>query len=79
MEVKSMSKKDITLKPLPNPSISERDSPIFNAIWEIIKDWDISDPNYYYGYMSGNGGHVKLILDKIIPFIRSEKIDQIIE
>ena len=74
MEVKSMSKKDITLKPLPNPSISERDSPIFNAIWEII-----SDPNYYYGYMSGNGGHVKLILDKIIPFIRSEKIDQIIE
>lgn len=63
-------------KSMPSPSEDEMDSEIFNQIFDIIKNWDISAPEYYSGYTSGNGSHVKLIIDAIKPSIRNIKIDQ---
>jgi hypothetical protein len=50
---------------MPNPTEEQMKSPIFNAIWEVIKDWDVNVPEYYEGYCGANGSHVALILEKI--------------
>lgn len=63
--------------PMPNPSKEEVDSLQFNAIWDIIKTWDINVPEFYSGYCSGNGSHVKLILDSLKQANREEKLNNL--
>lgn len=70
------SSKDL---PMPSPSKEEMDSELFDAIWKIVKDWDIGDPNYYTGYTGGNGSHVKILLDAIKPALREDKINEILK
>ena len=41
---------DIIKKEMPNPTPEEMASPQFEAIWNIIKTWDINVPEYYSGY-----------------------------
>lgn len=65
-------------KPMTSPSRSEIDSDEFNALWEIIKTWDISVPEYYSGYTGGNGSHVKLILDGLRSVLRNKRISSIL-
>lgn len=48
----------------PDPSPADLGDPRFNAIWEVIKGWDIGMP-IYPGYMSAVGNHVLLILDAL--------------
>ena len=64
---------------LPNPTLDDLSSPDFEAIWMVIKDWDINVPEYYRGYMSGNGSHVKLILKELKRVRRDSKINQLID
>ena len=64
------------LQSLPSPSDDEMNSPEFNAIWDIIKNWDIKTQNSN-GYCGGNGSHVKLILDSLKPILRDNKINKI--
>ncbi len=66
-------------KPMPSPSKSEIDSEEFNALWDVIKTWDISVPEYYSGYTGGNGSHVKLLLDVLKPVLRNKRIDSILD
>lgn len=66
-------------KEMPSPNKEEIESDLFNAIWEVMKDWDINVPEYYSGYTSGNGSHVKLILDSIKKSQRDNKIDYLID
>src|ERR1039457_4718101 len=63
---------------MPNPSEEELKSDLFNALWQEIKTWDINVPEYYDGYCGGNGSHVKLLLDKLKPVLRNNKIDEIL-
>ncbi len=39
--------------------------PLFDAIWERIKSWDINVPEQYEGYCGANGNHVCAILDAV--------------
>lgn len=55
-----------TMCDMPNPSESDLESPVFEAIWQTIKRWDVNVPNYYIGYCGANGSHVKLILDALV-------------
>jgi hypothetical protein len=62
--------KDITAvtpnrKDMPNPTDADLESPLFEAIWAVIKTWDVNVPAYYDGYCGANGSHVKLILNSI--------------
>jgi len=50
---------------MPSPSEEEQADPRFEAIWLLIKSWDINVPKYYSGYMGATGRHVKLILDAL--------------
>jgi hypothetical protein len=60
---------------MPSPSPEEINSPEFEAIWSVIKEWDI---NVGDGPSGGSGSHVKLILDKLKPTLRSIKLDEIL-
>lgn len=64
---------------LPNPTDFDMNDPIFNAIWEVVKHWDIRVPQYYNGITSGNGSHVMLILNEVRIAMREKKIDDIIQ
>lgn len=61
----------VPAKSMPNPTPEMlNNDPVFDAIWEVIKNWDINVPEYYRGYMGGTGSHVTLIYDalmKVLP------------
>ena len=63
---------------MPNPTQQDLNDPIFESIWKVVKYWDIHVPGYYTGYCSGNGSHVKLILDEVRTAIRDSKINDIL-
>lgn len=39
--------------------------PRFEAIWQVIKSWDINVPHAYRGYCGATGNHVRAILDAL--------------
>ena len=41
------------------------DDPTFNAIWQVIKSWDVNVPGVYIGYMGATGNHARAILDAV--------------
>ncbi len=53
-------------KEMPNPTPEQvENDPAFQAIWNVIKSWDVSAPEYYFGYCGANGSHVALILNAL--------------
>lgn len=46
----------------PDPTPAELEDPRFNAVWEVIKTWDINVPGVYVGYMGACGNHAAAIL-----------------
>lgn len=44
---------------------AELTSPEFEAVWQLIKAWDINVPAAYSGYMGATGNHVRAILDAL--------------
>lgn len=49
----------------PSPTEEMLRDPVFNAIWNCIKDWDINVPGAYSGYCGATGNHVRAIMDAI--------------
>jgi hypothetical protein len=49
--------------PWPDPTPEMLKDPEFEAIWQVIKTWDINVPRAYYGYCGATGNHVRAILD----------------
>lgn len=52
-------------RPWPDPTPEMLADPLFNAIWQCIKTWDISVPGAYTGYMGATGNHARAIFDAI--------------
>jgi hypothetical protein len=53
-------------KEMPNPTPEQvKNDPAFQAIWQVIKTWDVNAPEYYFGYCGANGSHVALILNAL--------------
>jgi len=50
--------------PDPTPEMLAGD-PRFDAIWNVIKTWDINVAGVYTGYMGATGNHVRAILDAL--------------
>ena len=69
---------DIQMTPMPNPTKQDLESDDFLAVWEVIKHWDISSPEHYNGRTGANGSHVMLILEKLRPVVRGQKIDELL-
>lgn len=49
----------------PDPTPEMLDDPRFEAIWQVIKSWDINVPAAYSGYCGATGNHVRAILDAL--------------
>lgn len=47
---------------MPNPTAADQADPLFEAIWQATKTWDVNVPEKYVGYCGMNGSHVMLIL-----------------
>ncbi len=47
---------------MPDPTPEMLASPQFEAIWRVIKTWDVNVPEAYSGYCGANGSHVAMIL-----------------
>lgn len=52
-------------KEMPSPTPEQIVDPVFQAIWQAIKTWDVNVPEYYDGYCGANGSHVMLIVDAL--------------
>lgn len=50
---------------MPNPMDADLADPLFEAIWQATKRWDVNVPEYYAGYCGMNGSHVMLILNAV--------------
>jgi len=50
---------------MPNPTEEQLRDPLFTAIWEVIKNWDVNVPEYYEGYCGANGSHVMLLFNAL--------------
>jgi hypothetical protein len=48
-----------------DPTPAELQSPLFEAIWQAIKSWDVNVPSEYEGYCGSSGNHVCVILDAL--------------
>jgi hypothetical protein len=53
------------VRPWCDPTLEMTKTPEFEAIWRVIKDWDINVPGAYRGYMGATGNHVRAILDAL--------------
>lgn len=53
-------------KEWPDPTPDMLNDPLFEAIWKVIKTWDINVPDAYFGYCGASGNHVRAILDGIV-------------
>ncbi len=53
------------LQSMPNPTFEQLSDPTFEAIWNVIKTWDVNVPEYYQGYCGANGSHVVLIMNAL--------------
>jgi hypothetical protein len=50
---------------MPDPNDQDLEDPLFNAIYQAIKTWDVNVPDAYGGYCGANGSHAKIILDAV--------------
>ncbi len=58
------------LPPMPNPTFEQLSDPAFEAIWQVIKTWDVNVPEYYQGHCGANGSHVVLILNALKDLVK---------
>lgn len=52
--------------PDPTPAMLAKD-PLFEAIWQVIRTWDINVPEQYNGYTGATGNHARAIYDAVKP------------
>ena len=60
--------------PYRDPKPEELNCPLFNAIWETIKGWDINVPDQYEGYTTASGNHVCAIMDAVISMFAGQDV-----
>jgi hypothetical protein len=51
----------------PTPEMLNGD-PLFDAIWNVIKSWDVNVPGVYIGYCGANGNHARAIYEAVAGF-----------
>lgn len=58
---------------LQNPTAIDLTDPLFNAIWNVVKDWDVGIPSKHAGHTGATGSHVMLILNAIRKALSPER------
>lgn len=55
-----------------DPTPEMHNDPIWQAIWDEIKTWDVNIPTEYTGYMGVNGNHATAIYKAVMARIIDE-------
>lgn len=55
----------------PTPEMLQ--DPLFEAIWQRIKSWDINVPEVYQGYCGASGNHARAIYDAILAILPKQE------
>lgn len=64
------------MKPMPNPTPEMLNGdPLFEAIWQAIKTWDVNVPESYGGYCGATGSHVAVVYNAVKAAKRSPEDD----
>jgi hypothetical protein len=58
-------RKALIERDMPNPTPTDLADPMFEAIWQATKTWNVNVPEFYEGYCGLNGSHVMLILQAV--------------
>jgi hypothetical protein len=53
------------IKPMPELTQGQMESPEREAVWQAIKSWDVNVPGHYEGYCGATGSHVAVILNAL--------------
>ena len=59
-------------KAWPDPTPEMLADPLFDAIWNVIKTWDINVPDIYAGYCGATGNHARAIYAAIKAWLSGE-------
>jgi hypothetical protein len=62
--------------PSPTPTMVEGDK-LFDAIYKVIKSWDVNVPEYYQGYCHANGSHATLIYHAVREALDEEASEEL--
>jgi hypothetical protein len=57
---------------LPDPTPADLEDPVFNAIYEATKDWDVGAPKHHSGHTGMTGNHVMVILNAVRELRRKQ-------
>ena len=60
----------------PDPTAEDLEDPRFEAIWNVIKNWDINVPTQYDGYCGASGNHVVAILNAVKAVIGQQQVNE---
>ncbi len=71
-DIAGADRKGITAMPNPTPEMLAGD-PLFDAIWSVIKHWDVNVPEYYGGYCGANGSHATLIYNAVKQLVEEPR------
>lgn len=58
----------------PTPEMLNGD-PLFEAIWQTIKTWDLNVPGWYAGYCGAMGNHARAIYDAVLSVRTAPKME----
>lgn len=59
---------------MPNPTAQDLQSPLFNAVYNTIKGWDVNVPTHYVGYCGATGSHAMLIVKAVRDLYRDKQV-----
>lgn len=62
----SYLEKTAAAQPWPDPTPEMLATPLFDAIWTVIKTWDVNVPHAYVGYCGATGNHARAIYDAVV-------------
>lgn len=67
-------------RPWPDPTAAHLADPMFQAIWEVIKDWDIHVPTVDGPglYTTATGNHVRAIVDRL-PKLHDHRVSETLD
>jgi hypothetical protein len=76
LEIADAERKEMSKNNWPDPSPEMLNGDLlFDAIWGVIKSWDINVPAVYSGYCGASGNHARAIRDAIAPVLTPAEVD----
>lgn len=61
----------------PDPTKAMLATPEFNAIWNVVRTWDVNVPHAYIGYCAATGNHARAIYDALFTTVGPSSAEEL--